>query len=143
VETLVKNLSSLENPSMEMIDRTIEESYEPPETRQLTSPLTGQVRKALDETFRSRTVEKILEKLGKLVSTPDDVGKWAQSTLKALEERSPTSLKVALELVRRGKNMNIGEVLQMEYRMATAYCVSESTTNGSRGSRMTLEWRLS
>jgi 3-hydroxyisobutyryl-CoA hydrolase len=126
VESLVNHLSSLETPSMEMIDRTIEESYEAPELERLTPPLTGEVRVALDETFRSNSVEVIVENLKNLVSKQDSVGSWAQSTLKALGERSPTSLKVALELVRRGKSMSLSQVLKMEYRMATAYCVSQS-----------------
>jgi len=122
VENLIKQLGSLEDPSMEMIDRAIEESYELPETRTLSSTLTGSVRMALDDAFRSSTVEAIVEKLENHASESSEVGKWAQATLKALDERSPTSLKVTLELIRRGKSMTLGQVLHMEYRMATAYC---------------------
>lgn len=108
---------------MEMIDRTIEESYEAPETLELASPLTGKIRVALDGSFRPNNVEKIISNLKKLESSQDEVGMWAQSTLKAMRDRSPTSLVVALELVRRGKTMSLGQALHMEYRMATSYCV--------------------
>jgi 3-hydroxyisobutyryl-CoA hydrolase len=124
VESLIKHLSSLEDPTAEMIDRTIEESYDLPEKRELSSSLVGRVRAALDESFRLNTVEGILGKLENLESRQDPVGEWARSTLKALSERSPTSLKVTLELIRRGKNMSLAQALQMEYNMATAYCVS-------------------
>ena len=109
---------------MEMIDRAIEESYELPETRRLSSPLTSSVREALDYAFNSNNVEIIMDRLEKLASESNEVGEWAQTTLKALNERSPTSLKVTLELIRRGRSMSLGEALQMEYRMATAFCVS-------------------
>jgi len=127
VEGLIKQLAALEDPTMEMIDRAIEESYELPETRKLSSPLTGPVRAALDEAFKPSTVEAIVERLEKLATVSNEVGKWAQFTLKALHERSPTSLKVTLELVRRGKSMSLGQALQMECRMATAFCNGASS----------------
>jgi 3-hydroxyisobutyryl-CoA hydrolase len=78
--------------------------------------------------FRHDTVEEIVEDVTKLTSSSDDaVAKWASETLNTLHMRSPTSLKVALEAVRRGKKMTLLQALQMEMGIATAYCVSSWT----------------
>jgi 3-hydroxyisobutyryl-CoA hydrolase len=53
----------------------------------------------------------------------DDTGKWAVATLDDIHMRSPTSVKVALDTIRRAKNMTLGEVLQMEMNLATAFIV--------------------
>jgi 3-hydroxyisobutyryl-CoA hydrolase len=70
-------------------------------------------------------VEEIMQELESFVGSSDKVvSDWAQATLDALQLRSPTSLKVALEAIRRGKNMDLLGALQMEIKIATAYCVS-------------------
>jgi 3-hydroxyisobutyryl-CoA hydrolase len=75
--------------------------------------------------FGHNTVEEIVDNLTELASTADDaVAKWASETLVTLHMRSPTSLKVALEALRRGKKMTLLQALQMEMGIATAYCVS-------------------
>jgi 3-hydroxyisobutyryl-CoA hydrolase len=130
VENLIGQLAALQDPTMEMIDRAIEESYELPATRRLSSPLTASIREALDHAFEPNDAEIIMERVQRLSSEVDEVGEWAQATLIALKERSPTSLKVTLELIRRGKSMTLGQALQMEYKMATAYCVSEYDNYG-------------
>lgn len=78
--------------------------------------------------FGHNTVEEIVDSLTKLTSTADDaVAKWASETLVTLHMRSPTSLKVALKALRRGKEMTLLQALQMEMGIATAYCVSSYT----------------
>lgn len=73
----------------------------------------------IDETFdKKETVEDIiiaLERLG-----PDS--KFGMTTLEKLAKMSPTSLKVTLEGIRRGKDLaSIAECLQMEFRMSQAF----------------------
>lgn len=85
----------------------------------------GVVRNALDSAFQHNSVEKIVKSLATLSSSPDThVSGWAKQTLETLHMRSPTSLKVALAAIRRGKNMSLRDALQMEMGIATAYCVS-------------------
>jgi 3-hydroxyisobutyryl-CoA hydrolase len=108
-----------------MINRTIEDHHSTRLPDEPVGKLTGRTRQALDMAFRHDTVEEIVEDLTKLASASDDsVAKWASETLGTLHMRSPTSLKVALEAVRRGKKMTLLEALQMEMGIATAYCVS-------------------
>jgi len=117
-------LSDLEDPSVALINRTIEDHHAKRLPDEPIGRITGCVRQALDMAFRHNTVEEIVEDLTKLTSSPDDaVAKWALETLNTLHLRSPTSLKVALEAVRRGKKMTLLQALQMEMGIATAYCV--------------------
>jgi enoyl-CoA hydratase/carnithine racemase len=73
----------------------------------------------IDETFQGKeSVEDIviaLEKLG-----PES--KFGIRTLETLRKMSPTSLKVTLEGLKRGKELpNIAQCLQMEFRMSQAF----------------------
>ncbi|KAG1756342.1 3-hydroxyisobutyryl-coenzyme A hydrolase [Suillus paluster] len=128
VPNLLTRLSDLEDPSSAMIDKTIEDHHAKRLPDEPVGKLTGRTRQALDMAFRHNTVEEIVEDLTKLTATSDEtVAKWASETLKTLHMRSPTSLKVALEAVRRGKEMTLLEALQMEMGIATAYCSGAST----------------
>ena len=95
------------------------------ESDEITSPLVGDIRVALDSAFRHDSIELILKDLKYFSQSPDlAVGSWAMQTLQSLQMRSPTSLKVALKAIRKGKNMTLLDVFQMELGIATAYCVS-------------------
>jgi 3-hydroxyisobutyryl-CoA hydrolase len=124
IPQLLDSLAELNQPHPSLIDRTIEDlscEREPDEPR---SPFTGAKRIALDTAFRHNTVEAIfneLETLSKIDN--EEVKKWAADTLTTLHLRSPTSLKVALEAVRRGSRMSLLQALDMELKIATAFCV--------------------
>lgn len=69
------------------------------------------------------SVEEILESLESMGSD----SQFGQSTLKTLQQMSPTSLKVTLEGLKRGaRARTVGEALQMEYRMVQA-CMREGS----------------
>ncbi|PCH34158.1 ClpP/crotonase [Wolfiporia cocos MD-104 SS10] len=109
----------------------------------LRSHLSGGIRAALDSAFRYHTVEQIVEELTQYAkhSADQDVRRWAARTLKTLSTRSPTSLKVSLALLRRGKNMPLLDALQMELNMTTAYC-NGSDPNIFVGSNAMLDGQL-
>jgi enoyl-CoA hydratase/carnithine racemase len=69
-------------------------------------------RETIDRCFSQPTVEAILEQLAQQT---DD---WSQQTLKTLQQRSPTSLKVTLASLNRAALMNFDEAIQQEYRVA-------------------------
>ncbi len=109
-----------------MIDRTIEECSEARNADDPAPSLAGPQRVAVDTAFAHNQVEKILESLKGMIESHENsaIRTWAQVTLDALELRSPTSLKVALAAIRKGKTINLQEALQMELNIATAYCAS-------------------
>lgn len=125
VPSLLSHLAEFDNPSFSQIHRTIEELHAERQAHEPSNQLTGLVRQALDTAFGHNTVEEIMQSLEILEDALDTrVQAWAKRTLKTLHMRSPTSLKVALSALRRGKQMTLLEALQMEIRIASAFCVS-------------------
>ena len=64
-----------------------------------------------NKAFKADTVEKIIENL---TEENSDLSKKILSTI---EQKSPTSLKVALRSLRLGKNISFEDCMQMEFRM--------------------------
>lgn len=122
---LLENVSTLERPTFAQINDVIEEnSSESEHPGTIASVLVGPVRVALDFAFRHNKVEDIVTDLDALVEHRDPtISKWASRTLESLNLRSPTSLKVALRAIRRGKEKSVIEALEMEYAIAAALCV--------------------
>jgi len=87
-------------------------------TIDLEKSFLSQNRQEIDYAFDGKdSVEEIFTSLESMGSD----SQFGQSTLKMLSQMSPTSLKVTLEGLKRGsKAQNIGEALQMEYRMSQA-----------------------
>lgn len=85
--------------------------------------LTGTLRKAIDRCYSFNSVEEILEALkAESESTdPNAMVEWAKSTLETITTRSPTSLKVTLQQLRRGRKWNIHETFIREHRIATRF----------------------
>lgn len=122
---LLERIAALEEPSLTQIDQAIEELAYEREPTDDPAPLVGAVRIALDDAFGKGTVEEIFETLQNYAQGGDnaDVIRWAKDTLATMEERSPTSLKVSLLAIRKGKSMSLLEALNMELGIATAFCV--------------------
>jgi len=120
-----KSLTSLKS-LCSLIDRTIEDFAAEREPTEPPAPFTGAKRIALDSAFRHNKVEHIIEDLEMFshTSANTSVKQWASDTLAMLHMCSPTSLKVALKAIRRGKKMSLLETLNMELKIATAFCVS-------------------
>jgi 3-hydroxyisobutyryl-CoA hydrolase len=124
IPELIARLSSMEDASYEAINATIEEHSAEITSEDTFSDLVGPIREAIDASFAHNRVDKIFKTLREFESAEQEsVRSWAQKTLKTLEERSPTSLKVALHAIRKGKSLSLAEALQMELGVATAYCV--------------------
>jgi 3-hydroxyisobutyryl-CoA hydrolase len=123
IPQLLDSLAELNQPHTSLIDRTIEDLSCEREHDESPSPFTGAKRIALDTAFRHSTVEAIFKELENLSGIDnEEVKKWAADTLATLQLRSPTSLKVALEAVRRGSRMSLLQALDMELKIATAFC---------------------
>ena len=130
IPQLLDRLSRLEHANYSIIDTTIDEFYEAPSPEEVPPKLVGRVRQALDHAFSADSVPEIVERLKTIVAktggegTVEPGGTWAQQTLSMLAVRSPTSLVVAHEANRRGRQRTLPNVFEMEMRIAKAYCVS-------------------
>ncbi|KAF9454621.1 3-hydroxyisobutyryl-CoA hydrolase [Macrolepiota fuliginosa MF-IS2] len=123
VPALIDRLSALDRPHSSVIDSAIEELSSERQPEEPPTPFMGSVRAALDFAFRHDSVEAIIEDLQLFVHHKDQfVQDFANGTLRKLETRSPTSLKVALKAIRKGKTMSLLQALNMELKIATAFC---------------------
>ncbi|KAG6854712.1 hypothetical protein C0991_002425 [Blastosporella zonata] len=123
VPILLDRLSSLEDAHVSVINNAIEEFSAERSPEEKSYSLSGEVREALDHAFRHVEVEKIFEDLKIFADhTSSAVSQWATETLEALHLRSPTSLKVALKAIRKGRHMTLLDTLQMELKIAAAFC---------------------
>lgn len=92
--------------------------------RRALSPLTGHpgeagllpaLRPAIDRCFAGKdSVAAVIAALER------EGGEWAKATLATLAKRSPTSMAVAFEQLRRGARQSFDESMVMEYRMSQA-----------------------
>lgn len=122
---LLDRLAALDTPNMSLINSTIEELSSERGAEEPLSPFIGITREAMDFAFRHNEVEKIIADLESFNTHEDAaVKQWAANTLTMLHARSPTSLKVALKAIRLGKGMQFLDALNMEMKIATAFCVS-------------------
>ena len=126
IPMLLDQLAELHEPHSEKINSTIEDFVGEREPTEPPAPFTGVKRIALDSAFRHNEVERIIEDLEVFSQTSANasVKQWASDTLVMLHMRSPTSLKVALKAIRCGKKLTLLETLNMELKIATAFCVS-------------------
>lgn len=92
-----------------------------------TEPITGgtifPVAESIERCFAGKTsVESIISALQK---ERGDGEEWAVNTLKTINRLSPSSLKLTLEQLRRGKSSNLRQCFEMEYRMSQG-CMREN-----------------
>lgn len=80
----------------------------------------------IDRIFAADRVEDIVATL------KEESGDWAKETLATLLSRSPTSMKVSLEQLRRGQDMGFDDVMIMEYRMSQAFMAEHDFYEGVR-----------
>ncbi|KAF7337953.1 3-hydroxyisobutyryl-CoA hydrolase, mitochondrial [Mycena venus] len=123
IPMLLDRLSNLETTDRALIDRTLEELSSEREPEEPPAPFIDEKRVALDHAFRHDRVERIIAELEMFsMDSNPEVSQWASATLGMLHERSPTSLKVALKAIRLGKTQSLVDALNMELKIATAFC---------------------
>jgi len=120
---LLDRLSNLETTDKTSIDSTLEELSSEREPEEPPAPFLDEIRAALDDAFKHDRVERIVAELELFTMDSDpSISQWAVATLEMLHARSPTSLKVALKAIRLGKTQTLAEALDMELKIATAFC---------------------
>jgi enoyl-CoA hydratase len=83
-------------------------------------------RKRIATIFVGPSVEAILERLDR------DGSQFAVTTAQTIRTRSPTSLKLVFEQLRRARKLNLQECLAMEYRLANRVLPSHDFCEGVR-----------
>ncbi|KAI8970052.1 ClpP/crotonase-like domain-containing protein [Mycotypha africana] len=109
LEELESKLDALQSPQLDEIDEligkySVSKNHEP-----TVYTLYGQNRVIIDKCFKYDTVEQIIDALN------EDGSQFALQTVDTILKRSPTSLKVTLEHLRRGINLSLKNCLRMEH----------------------------
>jgi 3-hydroxyisobutyryl-CoA hydrolase len=126
-ELLEKLVSlKLDGKDSQSISKAVDECIESfnSEDQNTKSSLVAAKRKAIDYCFKYDKMEETVDALQRYAQSSGDLSQWAKETLKTIESKSPTSLKVTLEGIRRGGKMGINEVLQMDMEIGEMFCVS-------------------
>ncbi|KAJ6490643.1 3-hydroxyisobutyryl-CoA hydrolase [Mycena vitilis] len=125
IPLLLDRLSNLETTENTDVDRILEELSSEREQEEPPAPFIDEKRVAIDFAFRHDRVERIVADLVLISTTEEDnpaISQWALDTLEMMHHRSPTSLKVALKAIRQGSKLMLPEALDMELKIATAFC---------------------
>lgn len=93
------------------IDRLLDGLHRDPGEGEL-APLTP----AIHRIFGAESVEEILARLD---AEQGEFERWARETAAEIRKKSPTSLKIAFEQMRRGRSLSLAEALKLEYRIAS------------------------
>lgn len=83
----------------------------------------------IDRVFSAPTMEEIVARLSEAAAAGDGFAATLSATLAT---KSPTSMKVALEQMRRGRNMSFTEAMRMEYRIVSRIGCSHDFFEGVR-----------
>ncbi len=83
-------------------------------------------RELIDKYFQGDSIIRIICNL------EQDASPWCQELAFNLQQKSPLSLKVALEQLRRGKNLTLDACLKMEYTIAQHFATAKDFYEGVR-----------
>ncbi|KAJ4362419.1 3-hydroxyisobutyryl-CoA hydrolase [Neocucurbitaria cava] len=120
------------NDRFKIINATIEEFSTglPSETPHVS----GQLRKTIDRVFHADqpSISAILESLEQVQndSSSPDLHKWAEKTIKTINERSPISVAVSLQQMRIGRQWTIAQTFQREYDIASQFMAHPDFVEG-------------
>lgn len=89
-----------------------------------------QIETQIQKHFSLDTIEEILNSLRHSAEHNDD--HWAANKWKSLQEKSPTSLKVALEQVNRAQHLSLAQCFQMEWNLALNFMKNHDFHEGVR-----------
>lgn len=122
LEALESRLAEIDEPDHDLVHTTIEEFAVERDHTPHTYTLHGEHRMIVDECFQYDTVEEIVKAL------KSNGSKFALDTLDTMMKRSPTSLKVTLEHLRKGSKLSVMDCLRMEHVLWQTVPVSKKLT---------------
>ena len=89
-------------------------------------------RATIDHVFAADTVETILANLDRVAQTGGLQTEWAAATVATIRSRSPTSLKLALAQVQRGRSWTFEECMRAEFRIVSRVVYGHDFYEGVR-----------
>ncbi|EKG16396.1 Crotonase core [Macrophomina phaseolina MS6] len=95
--------------------------------------ISGQLRAAVDECFKpeNESIAAILDSLTVLKeSSNTTLSPWAAKTIDTMQQRSPTSVLVALQQLRVSRNWGIADTFHHEYNIASRFMAHPDFVEG-------------
>jgi enoyl-CoA hydratase len=89
-------------------------------------------RRTIDRLFAGARVEDIVERLDREASSGLADAEWAAATVATIRAKSPLSCKIALEQMRRGKQMSFEACMQTEFRIVSRVVYGHDLYEGIR-----------
>lgn len=151
VPLLLERLSRLEGANHAVVNEAIDEFYEARTGEDPPPRLVGPIREAIDDVFSLRNPIDIMNKLEVYASGGGGGGRdrdrgggggggsgnpkrdespiveaWAKETVKAIQDRSPTSVFVTREALFLAREKNLKSAFETEMRLAQAYCTDQT-----------------
>lgn len=120
LDSLKNRLAEIESPDHNQVHEIIEEFAVDADHQPEVYTLRGEERQTIDNCFKYNTVEEIVKSL------KENGSKFALDTLDTILARSPSSVKITLEHLRRGVNLSFKECLNMEHQLWQTVPVSDS-----------------
>lgn len=111
LEALEARLAELDHATHDMVHRAIEEFEVERDHTPGMYTLQGKDRKRMDECFKHEKMEDVMDAL------KEDGSQFSKDTMDAILKRSPTSVKITHEHIRKGSRLSLKECLQMEHRL--------------------------
>ncbi|OBZ87067.1 3-hydroxyisobutyryl-CoA hydrolase, mitochondrial [Choanephora cucurbitarum] len=127
IQALEQKLIDLDISEHEIIQRVLENFVEPKPVEKIG--FQKDTRQIIDRCFAFNTIEEIIAALDKEKQTS-----WIRETKQKLLSVSPTSLKVTLKALRKGKSMSLVECLKMEFDLIQKFLVTRDFHEGVEAS---------
>jgi enoyl-CoA hydratase len=109
------------------VDSVLETFAQPPEPGPISTS-----RPTIDRVFAADTVEAILRNLDGNAQDGGPQADWATTSAATIRSRSPTSLKLALAQVRRGRSWTFEECMRAEFRIVSRVVYKHDFYEGVR-----------
>ncbi|CEG78158.1 hypothetical protein RMATCC62417_12804 [Rhizopus microsporus] len=123
IPALEDRLVDLETSEHEIIQRVLEKFVEPKSVNKVG--FQKEIREVIDRCFAHDTIEDIINALDREKSTA-----WTRETKQKLLSLSPTSLKVTLRALRKGRSMSLVDCLKMEFDLIQKFLVTRDFHEG-------------
>lgn len=123
IDTLVESIcqTSFSGNNHPALTQVINQFSQP-----IGQPMLAKHKALIQECFSHKTVEAIIDALT-LKNTP-----WSSQVVKDLGQRSPTSLKIALEYLQRSEALQFDQISQMDFDLVHAFLHSPDFFEGVR-----------
>ncbi|KAG0743323.1 hypothetical protein G6F57_000490 [Rhizopus arrhizus] len=123
ISALEEKLIDLESSEHEIIQRVLEKFVEQKPVKYVA--FQKDAREIIDRCFGYDTIEGILAALDREKSTT-----WTRETKQKLLSMSPTSLKVTLRALRKGRTLSLVDCLKMEFDLIQKFLVTRDFHEG-------------